>query len=176
MRKKSQPWSVDVWRLIAIFSLAASILMSLFIIYFFVAFKLNMSAFSSDVPVCWSGAKLFDGIAAAQAIGRLDFVSFLLAAGGLLFGLFALFGFWTVRYEVIERANDTAAEVAREVANFYYKKDDFQQTGRNGFKTVETAVAEVTGLSSDTGATNYDPATISVDGATEEKGAGDDEI
>lgn len=50
----------------------------------------------------------YDSIAAAQAIGRLDFVSFLLTTGGALLGVFGLLGFWVIRREAREEARDAA--------------------------------------------------------------------
>lgn len=83
-----KPWTVEIWRTIAILALASSVLLSAVIIYAVLAFKSNLGVILEGAPVCLRNARTFDSIAAAQAIGRLDLVSFLLTTGGVLLGVF----------------------------------------------------------------------------------------
>jgi hypothetical protein len=107
-----KPWTVEVWRLIAILALSSAMILGAVMVYCVWAFKSNLSAIIDGAPVCLKGAATFDSIAAAQAIGRLDLVSFLLTIAGLLLGVFTLFGFWIIRREAREEARETARETA----------------------------------------------------------------
>jgi uncharacterized membrane protein len=71
-------------------------------VYVVLAFKSNMDVITASAPICYAAMNKFDSIAAAQAIGRLDLVSFLLTTGGILLGAFSLIGFWVIRREAME--------------------------------------------------------------------------
>ena len=114
MARKTE-WSKDVWKLIAILALAAAIIQACVGVYAVLAFKSNMDIITASAPVCYGSMKNFDSIAAAQAIGRLDLVSFLLTTGGILLGAFSLIGFWVIRREAMEEARDAALEEVKRV-------------------------------------------------------------
>jgi uncharacterized protein YneF (UPF0154 family) len=80
------------------------------IIYLMIALYDNYRSFGSIYDIYRK--ENFDSIAAANAIGRLDIVSMVLAFLGIIVAIVALGGFWLVRRE----AKEAAAEVAREVA------------------------------------------------------------
>jgi len=110
-----KPWSREVWKIIAILALASSVIMAAVGIYVVLAFKANIDVVAHGAPICLAGMRDYDSIAAAQAIGRLDLVSFLLTTGGILLGLFSLIGFWIIRREAMEEARDAALEEVRRV-------------------------------------------------------------
>lgn len=114
-----KPWSVEIWRIIAIIALSASTIMGAVIIYSVMAFKSNLNVILKGAPVCLKDAAKFDSIAAAQAIGRLDLVSFLLTTGGMLLGLFSLMGFWIIRREARDEAREIALEELRRIVQIY---------------------------------------------------------
>lgn len=115
---RKQEWSKGVWKLIAILALAASSIQAMVGIYVVFAFKSNMDVITASAPICYADMDKFDSIAAAQAIGRLDLVSFLLTTGGILLGAFSLIGFWVIRREAMEEARDAALEEVKRVAQF----------------------------------------------------------
>lgn len=108
-----KPWSRDVWKFIAMAALASSVIMAAVGIYVVLAFKANIDVFSEGAPICLKGMRDYDSIAAAQAIGRLDLVSFLLTTGGVLLGIFSLIGFWIIRREAMEEAREAALSEVR---------------------------------------------------------------
>lgn len=110
---RQRQWSRAVWKMIAIVALSAAVLQTIVGIYVVFAFKSNIDVLAESAPVCYAGMADFDSIAAAQAIGRLDLVSFLLTTGGVLLGIFSLIGFWIIRREAMEEARDAAIEEAR---------------------------------------------------------------
>lgn len=110
---KLKPWSKDVWKVVAIIALAAAVIQACVGIYVVLAFKSNIDVISSGTPICLAGMRDYDSIAAAQAIGRLDLVSFLLTTGGVLLGVFSLIGFWIIRREAMEEAREAALSEAQ---------------------------------------------------------------
>lgn len=108
------------WQIVAILSVSVSILLSAIVGYGLWAFKGNLAAVAEGQGVCLAGARAYDSIAAAMMVGRLDQISFLLTAGGVLLGVFALIGFWMIRREALDEAARVAADTAREVANQFF--------------------------------------------------------
>jgi len=114
-----KPWSADIWRIIALWSVGASVVLSAGLVYFFFAFRSNLGVILDGAPLCLAKARSFDSIAAAQAVGRLDLVSFLLTMGGLFIAVFSLFGFWIIRREALEEAREAAIEEVRRIGPLY---------------------------------------------------------
>lgn len=163
-----KPWTVEIWRTIAILALAASMLLCAVIIYAVFAFKSNLGVVLKGAPICLKDAQTFDSIAAAQAIGRLDLVSFLLTTGGIMLGLFSLMGFWIIRREARDEAREAAAEEVRTIAQFYFQKKNGE--GTNGGDNPQSDSHIKVALSVPA---SFDPASVSTAGAVEEKGASD---
>lgn len=142
--------------------------MALVGIYVVLAFKSNIDVISGGAPMCVAGMRDFDSIAAAQAIGRLDLVSFLLTTGGILLGIFSLIGFWIIRREAMEEARDAATEQVRRIALLYgldengegtYIGDGARKQGRaNRTRAVKSAKPKRPNISD-----------VSVEGAVREK-------
>lgn len=164
-----KPWSVEIWRTIAIIALAASTLLGAVVVYSAFAFKSNLSVILEGAPICLKDAKSFDSIAAAQAIGRLDLVSFLLTTGGIMLGLFSLMGFWIIRREARDEAREAAAEEVRKIAQLYFKNQN--GNGTNGGDKPQSVPHNATAPAA---RTTFDPANVSIAGAVEETGAKDD--
>lgn len=159
-----KPWTVEIWRLIAILALAISTLLGCVIIYVIFAFKSNWDVMVRGAPICLQDSRAYDSIAAAQAIGRLDLVSFLLTTGGVLLGLFSLLGFWIVRREARDEAREAAAEEARRISQLYFGKNE------NGNKEGDIAHQGPHIGIGPNGASpaTYDPNAVSTAGAVEE--------
>lgn len=145
-------------------------------IYVVLAFKSNIDVISGGAPICVAGMRDFDSIAAAQAIGRLDLVSFLLTTGGILLGIFSLIGFWIIRREAMEEARDAATEQVRRIAQLYgldenekrtYIEDGARKRGRaKGLRAVKSAKSQRPNISD-----------VSIEGAVREKpGEPDDDV
>jgi hypothetical protein len=103
-------------------------------------------------------------------IGRLDFVSFLLTAGGILLGVFAFIGFWMIRREALDLAADVAADTARDVANNLYRSGN--NTGTSG-GDKSSPDGHIEGKSSPKPPSPIPIGDVSTEGAEEEKGAPD---
>lgn len=173
--------TLKAWRLFALLALAACFSLTAAVTWVALAFGSNLRKISEGAQVCLAGARSYDSIAAAQMIGRLDLVSFLLTVGGLLLAVFALMGFWMIRREALDEASRVAAEEAQKVAQIYYGLDrneygtylDVKRTGGESAKYANAAKRPRT-LARDTQKPTFDPSTVSVAGATEERpGASD---
>lgn len=112
------------WTTVAAISLALNTVLVCGLIYLIWAYGSNLEAIQESQNVCLVGRRGFDSIAAAQMIGRLDQVTFVLTMGGLLLALFAFIGFWMIRREVIDQAAAIAADEARAVAQELYAQED----------------------------------------------------
>lgn len=111
-------------------ALASSVIMAAVGIYVVLAFKSNIDVISSGAPICLAGMREYDSIAAAQAIGRLDLVSFLLTTGGILLGIFSLIGFWIIRREAMEEARTAALTETRN----FLSRFDIDKNGTGTYK------------------------------------------
>lgn len=151
--------------MIAILALAAAMVLGAVVVYAVLAFKSNLGAVIEGAPICLKDATTFDSIAAAQAIGRLDLVSFLLTTGGILLGLFSLMGFWIIRREARDEAREAAAEEVRKIAQLYFPDQNGSGTS-GGDKLPREPHNEQAPL-----ARSFDPAAVSTAGAVEEEGA-----
>lgn len=110
-----------IWKTLALLSLSVSALLSFGVIWALLAFQSNLRAIRSGAPICWDAkSRAFDSIAAAQMIGRLDLVSFILTTGGVGLAIFALLGWFLIRREAREEAREAATEEARKVAQRFY--------------------------------------------------------
>lgn len=94
-------------------------------------------------------------IAAAQMIGRLDSVSFLLTVGGIFMAIFAIIGWSFVKSEAREIAREVALEEARKIAQNYYatkgeERADIDNPSKNSYNNASTFDA---GAGTESGAT-----------------------
>ena len=160
--------TLKAWRLIAIFAVSACLLLATTVTYGLWAYGNNLDAFLDAAPICYADHRKYDSIAAANAIGRLDFISFLLTAGGILFAIFAFVGFWVVRREVVDEASRVASNEARKVAQRYYNNDENRGGTNGGDKSKEGRYKK--GSSS---TARRDTSEVPTAGAVEETGAED---
>jgi hypothetical protein len=154
--------SREWFKIIAIASVAGNLLLGLGVLWAINAYGSNLDVISSAGAICYPSGKSFDSIAAAQMIGRLDQVSFLMTMGGIFLAFFALGGFWMIRREAIDEACKVAAEAARETAQKYYAGENKNGTngGDNKDKKPYTSSAQLK---------TRDPNTVSTAGASEAK-------
>jgi len=166
-----KPWPREIWRALALMSLACSLVVAAGVSYIAFAFKQNLTTIMEGAPVCLGNFRSYDSIAAAQSIGRLDAISFLLTVGGLLMGVFALLGFWIIRREARDEAREAAGEEVRHIAQMYGLEKNgarthtnFQQNMPNSSPAADSGVPSVT--------TN--PSEVSTAGAQREQPGGDE--
>jgi hypothetical protein len=175
--------TMKAWRLLALLALAACFSLTAAVVWVALAYGSNLKKISDGAQICLAGSRAYDSVAAAQMIGRLDLVSFLLTVGGLLLAVFALMGFWMIRREALDEASRVAADEARKVAQIYYGLDQnesgtYVDVNRASAESQNSAISSPRSqtLRRDTQEPNFDPSTVSVAGATEERsGAGDAE-
>lgn len=174
MARRNQ-WSKGVWKFIAISALSVASVQAFAAIYVVLAFKSNISVISENAPMCFGGMADFDSIAAAQAIGRLDLVSFLLTTGGILLGAFSLIGFWVIRREAMEEARDAALEEVKKILPLLGLDENKKGTYNTG-GPVPAKRATRKSRAKEKAPTLPDPAAVSLDGAVLEKpGEADDD-
>lgn len=159
--------SLKSWRFIALIALTVSVTLSVSVIWIALAFGSNLRKISEGASVCLAGQRSYDSIAAAQMIGRLDLVSFLLTVGGLLLAVFAFMGFWMIRREALDEAARVAADEARRIAQNYYAAAPAAKTNGDNFNPSP----HIGGASE--AQSSFDPSKVSIAGAVEETGATD---
>ena len=157
-------WRIGFWVLLAfnVVFIAAAVL-------WVVAFQHNLGVVSDGAPICLTDHRKYDSVAAAQMIGRLDLVTFLLTSGGLLFAVFAFIGFWAVRRDVMDQAATVAAQKAADIAQTYYARENEKRT--NGGDNDDGS-SYVQGTPGSDG--RFPVESVSTAGAVEEKGAKND--
>ena len=137
------------WQTLASFALAINAAVLLAILYFGLSYGSNLRKLQNVGDTCFAVLSEYDSIRAAQLIGRLDLVSFLLTAGGILIALFAFMGFWMIRREALDEAANVAANEAQKVAQRYFKKGapspEGDKTGEESYmsKTASLSVEDV---------------------------------
>lgn len=104
-------WLKASWGTLANIALGAFNLACLFILLFPTMVQLDI----------WRGLSVYskyhdDALHAAVSLGRLDAISILLTALGVILGLFAIVSFWYFKYGSEEVAREAAQKVANEVA------------------------------------------------------------
>ena len=147
------------WQLLAGVALAINAALVLVITYFGLAYGSNLRKLESVGDVCFPKTN-FDSIRAAQMIGRLDLITFLLTAGGILFALFAFMGFWMIRREALDKAHEVAAEEARRIAQDIYREE--KRTPEGDKRGTESYIDKTVPL---------DVKDVSTEGAVEESAA-----
>lgn len=171
--------SFKFWRLLAMLALSACFALTAAVVWVALAYGSNLRKIREGAEVCLAGSRAYDSVAAAQMIGRLDLVSFLLTTGGLLLAVFALMGFWMIRREALDEASRVAGDEARRVAQLYYGLDEngtgtYLNVNRAGTNQLPYDILDKRAKQQarDAQAPSFDPSTVSVAGATEEgKGA-----
>lgn len=163
------------WSTVAAISLALNTILVFGLVYVAWAYGSNLDAIQQSQNICFVGREGFDSIAAAQMIGRLDHVTFVLTMGGLLLALFAFIGFWMIRREVIDQAAVIAADEARSVAQEYYAREDKvrEQKGDKPDK-LSYLIDGVRNLFRRKPVGKFDPTEVSTAGAKEQLGDSDD--
>lgn len=155
-----------MWKTLALMSMSISALMALGVGYAVLAYGSNLRKIAAGAPLCWGpNSREFDGVAAAQMLGRLDLVSFLLTTGAIGLAIFSLMGWWLIRREAKDEAREVAANEARRIAQEYY-------SGQNKSETEHDKTAKESYIS-DT--PKFDVKDVSVAGAEEEKETGNDQ-
>lgn len=156
--------TIQAWKLLAILATSACAALTAAVIWVALAYGSNLREITEGAQVCLVGARSYDSVAAAQMIGRLDLVSFLLTVGGLLLAVFALMGFWMIRREALDEASRVAADEARKVAQKFY-------SGQNENRTTGRDKPDNSSYSSD--GTPFPITGVSTAGAVEETGEGE---
>ena len=149
-------------KIILIASVAANLLLGTGVLWAINAYGSNLDAISNAGAICYPPGKSFDSIAAAQMIGRLDQVSFLMTIGGIFLAFFAFVGFWMIRREAIDEARIVAADAARDTAQKYYGIEN--KNGTNGGDISDQKTYTASGRRK-----ARDPKTVSTAGASEAK-------
>jgi hypothetical protein len=168
----------NAWKLIAIMAVSACLLLGFAVLWVGWAFGENLEHIRSSPDICLHGHAQ-DSVRAAMEFGRLDFISFLLTAGGLLLGVFALIGFWMIRREALDEAARVAAEEARRVSQEFYAKHESQVETRDDNSGLKAYIkGKVASIFSSDQSKSFDPASVSTAGAEEqledEKGESDE--
>lgn len=149
-------------KIILIASVAGNLLLGAGVLWVIIAYGSNLDAISSAGAICYPSGKSFDSIAAAQMIGRLDQVSFLMTIGGIFMAFFAFVGFWMIKREAIDEACKVAADAARETAQKYYGIENKNGTNGDDIKDQKPYTASRRRKA-------RDPNTVSTAGALEAK-------
>lgn len=166
----------NVWRLIALLALAACFSLTAAVLWIGLAYGSNLRKIEEGAQVCLAGSRAYDSVAAAQMIGRLDLVSFLLTVGGILLAVFALMGFWMIRREALDEAGRVAREEARIVAQKYASLDENERGTYKGNRQGVAAPFDSATVKPEIGQTPiFDPATVSTAGAVKEGPTRNDE-
>lgn len=152
-------------------SLAINLLVSLGLAFGLWAYSDNLRLIADGQPVCLAGYRSYDSIAAAQAIGRLDLVSFMISVGGLFLAFFAFIGFWMIRREALDEAQRCATDTAAKVAREYFGAENKNGTKRDDKSTVGSHIVDQSGS-----AVPLDPSQVSTAGAKEETGAANGDV
>lgn len=155
----------EIWRIGFWILLAFNVVFIIGAVLWMLAFNHNLGVVAQGAPICLADYRKYDSIAAAQMIGRLDLVSFLLTGGGLLFAVFALIGFWAVRRDVMDQAATVATQAASDIAQNYYSKENEKRTN-GGDKSIDNDYSQPK--------PSVDVASVSTAGAVEVTGAKDD--
>ncbi len=71
-----------------------------------------------------------DSVHMAMELGRLDLITTLLAILGIFIGIIAIIGLGYFHWRVGRIAKKTADEVAKKVANEYYRRRDLEESKR----------------------------------------------
>lgn len=173
--------SLKAWRLLALLALAACVSLTAAVVWVGLAYGSNLRKITEGAQVCLAGSRAYDSVAAAQMIGRLDLVSFLLTIGGLMLAVFALMGFWMIRREALDKAGRVAREEARRVAQQYAAADSSldENTRRTYIRRASRASVDESKRASVKSQTrqspSFDPASVSLTGAVKERSDDDDE-
>ncbi|ROT94774.1 hypothetical protein EB810_06305 [Altererythrobacter sp. FM1] len=162
------------WTAFASVSLAINGLFIGGFVYLLWAYGRNLKAIENSQFMCLADRKGFDSIAAAEMIGRLDQVTFLLSMGGLLFALFAFMGFWMIRREVLDTAERVAGEAAREAAQVYYAKQPQPEQKDDKQDKLSYILGKVWPFNKPPRGRQFDPAQVSTEGAEEQLGDSDE--
>lgn len=174
--------TLKLWRLLALMAIAACAATSAAVVWVALAYGSNLRKIEQGAQVCLSGERPFDSIAAAQMIGRLDLVSFLLTVGGILLAVFALMGFWMIRREALDEAGRVASDEARRILQVYSQGLDGNENGTHidvqkaGTSPMPSATKRERARRKkrDAQTPSFDPTGVSTAGAEEEKpGASD---
>ena len=166
--------TLKAWRLLAIFAVSACLALTGAVTWVGLAFWQNLQHVREAGTVCLHGDG-HDSVQAAMELGRLDFVSFLLTAGGILLGVFALMGFWMIRREALDEAAKVAADEARRVAQEFYAKQT-PQPEQKGDKPDKLSyiLGKVWPFNKPPRDRQFDPAQVSTEGAEEQLGDSDE--
>lgn len=167
--------TIKFWRLLALLGISSCFALAAAVVWVALAYGSNLHKIEEGAQVCLAGSRAYDSVAAAQMIGRLDLVSFLLTVGGLLLAVFALMGFWMIRREALDEAGRVARDEARKVAQQYALDENERGTylrmsrGSRAYPTSATVKTE------NRQTHIFDPATVSTAGAVKEGPKSDDE-
>lgn len=148
-------------------TLTVSITVSASVIWIALAYGSNLRKITEGASVCLAGQRSYDSVAAAQMIGRLDLVSFLLTIGGILLAVFAFMGFWMIRREALDEAARVAADEVRRIAQDYFAATPSAKTSGDNLQPSRHTEGTPQTQSS------FDPSKVSIAGAVEETGATD---
>lgn len=146
------------------------------VVGFALVFWSNLQAIRSTQFVCLAGRSQLDSIAAATMIGRLDVVSFALTMLGIFLAVFAVAGFWMIRRDVLDQVERIAANEARSYVQALYaipEKMDGNKGGKSGI--LDYIKESVTQIWPKNRGRKFDPSSVSVAGAFEDKGGSDEE-
>jgi hypothetical protein len=160
--------TIKFWRLIALLAVSGCFALTAAVVWVALAYGSNLREIKAGAQVCLAGSRSYDSVAAAQMIGRLDLVSFLLTAGGLMLAVFALMGFWMIRREALDEAGRVARDEARKIAQEYALDENQEGTYLSSRRAGPRMRKPARVKTENRQTPNFDPATVSTAGAVKE--------